>query len=114
MARTKAQEKNPQKTYGQQTHRGNIGEKHAADLLRKEGYSVSISKTHPRGIADIIAVKGNETRKIQVKRISSRNFLTASAARNRLAGKPFNLKRLPTGYELWIFDASNRLYTFRR
>lgn len=113
MAATKAQRNTPQKTYGKQTQRGNIGEKRAAAILRKMGYSVSYSPGHPHGIADIIARKGKSVRRIQVKRISSRTFLTAEAARNRIRGKPFNLERLPTGYELWVFDKENTLYKFR-
>lgn len=113
MAATRAQKKTPQATYGKQTHRGNIGEQRAAALLRKEGYQVTLSPGHPHGTADIIARKGATVRKIQVKRISSRSFATAAAARNRIRGKPFKLGKLPEGYELWVFDAKNNLYKFR-
>lgn len=112
--KTKAHSRTPQATYGKQTARGNIGERRAAKILREKGYSVSLSPQHPRGVADIIARKAGKVRKIQVKRISSRNFSTAAAARNRIAGKPFNLSSLPAGYELWVFDKSNNLYIFKK
>jgi hypothetical protein len=54
-----------------------------------------------------------EMRNIQVKRISSRRFLTPEAARNRIAGRPFNVKRLVPGGELWVFDQDDRLYVFK-
>lgn len=114
MARTKAQERTPQKTYGGQTHRGDLGEQRAAAILRQEGYSVELSPLHPHGTADIIARKGKTVRKIQVKRITSRTFATPAAARNRMAGKPFNLKKLPPGYELWVFDQKGNLYRFKK
>ena len=110
--RTKAHEKTPQKTYGKQTHRGNIGEERAAKILREQGYSVRKSETHPRGFADIIAEKNGKAREIQVKRISSRALLTADAALNRIRGKPFLIKRIPAGKEVWVFDKDNRLYVF--
>ena len=110
--KTKAHEKTPKETYGKQTHRGNIGEQRAARILREQGYTVSLSKTHPRGACDIIARKGNETRNIQVKRISSRALLTADAARNRIRGKPFLIQRIPQDREVWVFDKENRLYIF--
>lgn len=112
MAATKAQKNNPQKVYGKQTARGDKGEAKAASLLRRRGYSVKKSKEHPRGKADIIATKGETTRYIQVKRISSRVFATKEAARNRMLGKPFKVN-LPAGYELWVFDAAGHLYIFR-
>ena len=46
MARTKAQVKTPQKTYGGQTHRGDLGERRAAAILREERYSVELSPLH--------------------------------------------------------------------
>lgn len=110
--KTKAAEKTPKKTYGKQTHRGNIGEQRAAAILREQGYSVRLSDTHPRGKADLTATKGTETRNIQVKRISSRALKTAEAARNRLKGKPFLIRRIPKNLEVWVFDKDNRLYTF--
>lgn len=110
--KTKAHEKTPKETYGEQTHRGNIGEQRAAKILREQGYTVTLSKTHPRGASDIIAKKGNETRCIQVKRISSRALLTADAARNRIRGKPFLIQRIPADREVWVFDKENRLYIF--
>lgn len=111
--KTKAQEKTPQKTYGKQTARGNYGEAKAANLLRADGYKVSLTPEHPHGPADLIAKKGNRTRYIQVKRISSRVFLSAETARNRMRGKPFNLDKLPKGVELWVFDAAGNLYKFK-
>lgn len=110
--KTKAAEKTPKKTYGKQTHRGNIGEQRAAAILREQGYSVSHSPNHPHGNADLIATKGTETRHIQVKRISSRALLTEDAARNRIRGKPFLIRRIPKDLEVWVFDKDNRLYTF--
>lgn len=114
MAATKAQKNRPKAVYGKQISRGNKGEQKALSILRKEGYSASLSKTHPRGCADITAKKNGRTRNIQVKTISSRNLLTERAARNRIAGKPFGLKRLAKDCELWVFDASNRLYRFKK
>jgi len=111
--KTIAQSKTPKKTYGKQTERGNIGERKAASILRKDGWSVSLSPEHPRGAADIIARKGNRVRKIQVKRISSRTFSNAETARNRFRGKPYYLDKLPAGVELWVFDQVGHLYTFK-
>ena len=114
MAKTKAHERSPMKTYGKQTHRGDLGERRAAAILRAEGYSVELSPSHPHGIHDLIARKGKTVRKIQVKRITSRTFATPAAARNRISGKPFNLKKIPTGYELWVFDQKGNLFRFTK
>lgn len=114
MAETKAHRKTPKATYGKQIHRGDIGEQRCMKILRKEGYTVSYSKRHPRGKDDIIAKKGKTVRHIQVKAISSRSFKSEEAARNRIAGKPFNVRKLPKGYELWVLDKENRLYRFKK
>ena len=110
--KTKAHSQTPQKTYGKQVHRGDIGEEHAARILRKKGYSVSKSSTHPYGTNDLCARKGKQVRHIQVKRISSRKFKTAEAARNRMRGKPYNIKHVKN--ELWVFDKDNSLYIFKK
>ena len=110
--KTKAQIRTPQKTYGRQTARGNTGEAKAAKILRELGYTVSKSPTHPRGFADIHATKNGETRKIQVKHITSRTFQSADAARNRMRGKPYLISRIPSGCELWVFDAGGHLWKF--
>lgn len=112
--RTKAQIYTPMEVYGKQTHRGNIGENHAAKDLRNQGYHVSHSPSHPHGYDDLIAVKGKTTRRIQVKRISSRSFRTAETARKRMAGKPFNIKKVKPGHELWVYDKQNRLFVFKK
>lgn len=114
MAQTKAHRRTPQKTYGQQVHRGNIGEEHCSRILKKQGYTVCKTPTHPHGKGDLIARKGKATRTIQVKRISSRTFRTARAARNRMRGKPYNVKRLPAGMELWVIDKEEHLYKFNK
>lgn len=114
MAATKAQKNRPKACYGKQIKRGDKGEARAAGILRRAGYTVSFSATHPRGPADITAKKNGKVRNIQVKTISSRNLLTERAARRRIAGKPFGLKRLKKDCELWVFDKENRLYKFTK
>lgn len=98
--------------YGKNRARGDRGESIVKRMLEKEGYSVKIA-SNGRGFADIMAKKGNETRQIQVKTIRSRRFLSPEAARNRMAGKPFNIKRIGPNKELWVFDKDGRLYKFR-
>ena len=113
MAATKAQKHTPQKTYGQQVHRGDIGEAKARRILEKDGWKVSFTEGHPHGKCDLQAKKkGCKDRKIQVKRISSRTFCTPAAARRRMAGEPYNIKRLPKDSELWVFDKAGHLYKF--
>ena len=112
--RTDAHDYSPQETYGKQISRGNTGEKRAAKIMRDAGYTVTYSEKHPHGPTDLTCKKGKEVRRIQVKRISSRVFRTAKAARNRMRGKPFCIKTIPAGTELWVFDAENNLYKFRR
>lgn len=113
MARTFAQINTPQKTYGKQPERGKVGERRAARELREKGYSVKYNNTHPQGIVDIIATKNGHTKKIQVKNITSRNLTTKESARKRIAGKPFGIKRIPKGLEVWVYDKSKRKYKFR-
>jgi len=110
--KTIAHVKTPKETYSKQTNRNNIGKNRAAWILWQHGYSVSFSPTLPYEKSELIAKRGNKTRFIQVKRISSRVFKTAEAARNRIRGKPFNVGKLPAGYELWVFDAGNNLFKF--
>lgn len=112
MAQTNAQRYRAKAVYGKQIKRGDAGEQRAMKILRKEGYKVSLSSTHPRGKADITATKGKTIRNIQVKTITSRNLATKEAARKRIAGKPFGLRRIKKDCELWVFDKSNRLYRF--
>ena len=114
MAQTKAQINRPKAVYGRQIKRGDKGEQRALKTLRKEGYKATLSDTHPRGKADITAKKGKVVRNIQVKTISSRNFNTPEAARKRISGKPFGLKRLGKGVELWVYDKSGRCYRFTK
>ncbi|MCZ0862262.1 hypothetical protein [Methanocorpusculum vombati] len=112
--KTKAQKNSPQKTYGKQTARGNTGERRAADILRKAGYTIRKPAAHPHGTDDLIATRGSEVRRIQVKRISSRVFSTEQAARNRLAGKPFLIKSIAPGHEVWLFDGNHNLFIFTK
>lgn len=114
MAATKAQKKHAKAVYGKNIKRGDIGERRAAGMLRRDGYSVHLTDTHPRGPGDLKASKPGRTRVIQIKRISSRNLATKQAARNRIAGKPFGLRTIPKGLEVWVFDKSNRLYKFTK
>lgn len=114
MAATNAHYNRPKAVYGKQIERGNKGEARAAGILRKSGYSVSFSKTHPRGKSDLTAKKGKTIRRIQVKTISSRNLKTAKAARRRISNAAFKLKRIPKDTEVWVFDKENRLYRFSK
>lgn len=107
--RTYAHIHTPQKTYGQQKARGDKGERKAAAALRRQGYSVT---SHPYETTDLTAKKGKTIRHIQVKNITSRTFRSAKTARKRISGKPFNLKRLSPGNELWVYDAAGHLYKF--
>lgn len=114
MAQTNAQVNRAKAVYGKQIERGNAGERRAADILKKQGYTVKYSASHPRGKTDLTAKKGTRTRHIQVKTITSRNLKTERAARRRIAGQPFKLQRIPKGIEVWVFDKSNRLYQFKQ
>lgn len=98
--------------YGKNRARGDRGESMVKRILEEAGYTVSYSQ-NGRGFSDLIAKKGTEIRQIQVKRITSRRFLSPEAARNRMAGKPFNIKRIGPNRELWVFDKDGRLYKFR-
>jgi len=113
MAATKAQQNRPKSVYGKQVKRGNMGEIKAASMLSRAGYTVTYSDKHPHGKADLKATKGKITRYIQVKNITSRSLKTEKAARHRIAGEPFGLKRIPAGLEVWVFDKDNRLYKFK-
>ena len=107
--KTYAHTHTPRKTYGQQKARGDRGERRAAAALRRQGYSVT---SHPYEITDLTAVRGKTIRHIQVKNITSRTFRSAKTARKRIAGKPFNVKRINPGNELWVYDAAGHLYKF--
>lgn len=110
MAGTKAQRsKKGRKNYGRNYSRGRTGEARTAAALRREGYSVKVTKGS-RGPADVIARKGSHTRKIQVKRFTSRAFSTKAAARNRVTGAPYNV---PSGREVWVYDANGKVWKFR-
>lgn len=113
MAQTYAQIHTPLQTYGKQPQRGKAGEQRAARELRAKGYSVKYNNTHPQGIIDLTATKNGHTKKIQVKNITSRNLTTKQTARKRIAGKPFGIKRIPKGIEVWVYDKSKRKYTFK-
>lgn len=114
MAATKAQQNRPRAVYGKQIKRGDLGEAKATAILRRSGYTVTKSDKHPRGKTDLKATKGKTTRYIQVKNITSRNITSEKAARRRIAGEPFGLKRIPAGAEVWIFDKAGRLYKFTK
>jgi len=112
--RTRAHSETPMETYGQQTRRGSIGEREAMKKLIEDGYIVTTSETSPHGAIDIIARKGGRTRRIQVKRISSRVFATRESARNRIRIKPYLIEEIPKGLEVWVYDGANHLYIFRK
>ena len=97
--------------YGKNYERGRAGERRAAAALRREGYSVAVSRGSA-GFSDLVAKKGTKIRKIQVKTISSRRFSTKEAAEKRIRGKPFNV-RIPAGGEVWVYDADGRRYVIR-
>lgn len=113
MAQTYAQKYRAQKVYGQQTNRGNAGEKRAIELLRKQGYRVTFTTKHPHGKYDLIATKGKTRKQIQVKNITSRTFKTATAARRRMRIKPYYVTCLGKDCELWVFDKERHLYRFK-
>lgn len=107
--RTYAHTHTPQKTYGKQKFRGDQGEKRAAVALQRQGYTVT---SHPYERTDLTEKKRGVVRHIQVKNITSRTFRSAKTARRRIAGKPFNLRRIVSGEELWVYDAAGHLYKF--
>lgn len=112
MGRTKAQTtKRGRANYGKNKQRGDTGEKRVKEILEDRGYRVKLSE-NGRGFADLVARKGGKTKRIQVKNITSRRILTASAARKRIAGKPFDIKRIPKDGEVWVFDKDGRRYVF--
>lgn len=110
MAGTKAQRsRKGKKNYGKNYARGRTGERKAAAALRRDGYAVTIKKGS-RGPADVIARKGSETRRIQVKNITSRTFKSNATAKTRVQGAPFNV---PRGREVWVYDARGNLRKFK-
>ncbi|RXE56409.1 hypothetical protein ABH15_10010 [Methanoculleus taiwanensis] len=112
MAATKAQRtERGRKNYGRNKTRGDSGEKAVRDALKRQGYTVTQSDSG-RGFADLTARKDGKMKRIQVKNITSRRFLTASAARKRVKGAPFNIKRIPKDGEVWVFDKDGRRYVF--
>lgn len=112
MAATKAQRTKAGRTnYGRNKGRGDSGESAVKKRLECAGYTVTRSPDS-RGWADLTAKRGRETRRIQVKNITSRRLLTASAARQRMKGRPFGIRRIPSGGELWVFDRDGRQYVF--
>ena len=112
MAATRAQKTTKgKKNYGKNTERGKRGENRVREIFTERGYRVK-QDSNGRGFADLTVSRGSETRKIQVKNITSRRFLTRKAARNRIAGKPYNVKRIPKDGELWVFDKDGRRYVF--
>lgn len=102
MAPTRAQRTRAgRRNYGKNYQRGRGAEERAARILRRDGWSVTISPGS-RGPADLIARKGTRVRRIQVKQITSRNIGTTAAARRRVKGEPFNV---PRGREVWLYSA---------
>lgn len=112
MAPTKAQStKKGRDNYGRNYDRGRSCEEKIARSLRGSGWSVSLSPGS-RGW-DITAKKNGRTRRIQVKCLSSRRIESKEVARRRVAGLPFNVKRIPAGAEVWVYDADGRRYIIR-
>lgn len=110
MARTKAQGTPAgKKNYGKNYSRGRAAEKKAAASLRKKGYTAKLSPGS-KGRYDIIAKKGTETLKIQVKRITSRGFSSVKTARARMKGPPFNVK---AGTSIQLTDAAGKVWKFK-
>jgi len=100
--KTKAQHtREGRRNYGKNYQRGRGAEERAARILRRDGWSVTISPGS-RGPADLIARKGEKVRRIQVKEIASRRICTVEAARRRVKGKPFDV---PRGREVWLKSA---------
>ncbi|RQD81607.1 MAG: hypothetical protein D5R99_01570 [Methanocalculus sp. MSAO_Arc1] len=112
MAKTKAQASRAGRSnYGLNYQRGIAAEDMAARSLRGAGYSVS-SSPGSRGCSDLIARKGSEVRRIQVKSFSSRNIETPEAAAIRARSHPHNARR-PPGGEIWVYDKAQRRYIIR-
>ena len=112
MAPTKAQKtKSGRINYGRNYGRGRACEEAAARSLRGSGWSVSLAPGS-RGW-DITAKKNGRTRRIQIKCLSSRRIESAAVARRRIAHRPWNIKRIPAGAEVWVFDADGRRYILR-
>lgn len=111
--KTRAHQYDPYGVYGKQVARGNMGERAARRELCKRGYSCRYSDTHPHGWADIVASKRGSKKMIQVKRISSRNFKTPEACKHRMKNIPYNIKSIPKGCEVWVYDKSGRRYEFK-
>ena len=112
MAPTKAQRtKSGRKNYGRNYDRGRSCEEKIARSLRGAGWSASLSPGS-RGW-DITAKKNGRTRRIQVKCLSSRRINSAEVARTRIAHRPWNIKKIPAGAEVWVYDADGRRYILR-
>lgn len=79
--------------YGKNYENGVRCEQKAARLLRSRGYSVKVSRGS-RGAFDLLAVKGRETKRVQVKEITSRALMSEEVARRRVMGEPFNVTAL--------------------
>lgn len=110
MARTKAQRtKEGKKNYGKNYERGRRGEEKAAAALRRDGYSVTMSRGS-RG-PDLTARKNGRTRHIQVKTISSRSFSSPAVAENRMRGAPFYAAH---DREVWIYDKAGQLHKIKK
>lgn len=112
MAPTKAQRtKSGRKNYGRNYDRGRSCEEKIARSLRGAGWSASLSPGS-RGW-DITAKKNGRTRRIQVKCLSSRRIESAAVARRRIAHRPWNIKTIPAGAEVWVIDGDGRRYIIR-
>lgn len=109
MGATKAQ-KTPagRRRYGKNYQQGREAEKAAAARLRRQGYSAKLSPGS-KGRADVTATKNGRTKKIQVKKITSRTFATVTAARNRMRGKPYNV---PPGTKVELTDGAGHIWRF--
>lgn len=112
MAGTKAQKTRAGKAvYGKNFETGVRAEERAARLLRSRGYSVSLSKGS-RGRYDLEAQKDGETKRIQVKCLTSRALLSEDVARRRVAGEPFNVSARGID-EIWVYDRDGRRYEIK-
>ena len=110
MAATRAQRTpSGRRNYGKNYDRGIAGERRAQRDLRREGYKTRRSPGS-RGRADVIAQRGNNTRRVQVKNITSRSFSSPEVARRRIMGAPFNV---PPGTDCIVYDRYGRRYRVR-
>lgn len=112
MAPTVAQRtKKGRKNYGRNYGRGRACEEKAARSLRGAGWAVSLSPGS-RGW-DLTARKNGRVRRIQIKCLSSRRIDSAAVARTRIAHRPWNIKSIPAGAEVWVIDSEGRRYILR-